>query len=137
MKSVIATGAAAVLAGVLSTGTATAQSALPTGKVTRILAIGTFPPGNDLAAARSILPNEVRETVKLYLGGKIDQWFSLADRTGVVFLLNLTNPKEAAAMLEALPLGRAHLMHFDLLPLSPLAPLRELQGMWVDPYALK
>lgn len=129
MRSVIAAGFAAVLPGVLSAGTAAAQSVLPTGPVTRILAIGTFPPGTDLAAARSILPNEVRETVKLYLGGKIDQWFSLADRTGVVFLLNVTDPKEAAAMLENLPLGQAHLMHFDLLPLAPLAPLRQLPGI--------
>ncbi|MBS0562453.1 MAG: hypothetical protein JSR21_20590 [Proteobacteria bacterium] len=97
--------------------------------VTRILAIGTFPPGTEVAAARAILPQEVRATVKLYLGGRIAQWFSLADRAGVVFLLNETDPKEAAAMLETLPLGRAHLMHFDLLPLAPLAPLRQLPGM--------
>lgn len=129
MKSIIAAGTAAVLASVLSTGTVAAQSTPPAGPVTRILAIGTFPPGTDLTAARSILPNEVRKTVQLYLGGKIDQWFSLADRTGVVFLLNVTDPKEATAMLEALPLGQAHLMHFDLLPLAPLAPLRQLSGM--------
>ena len=129
MTPVAAAGAAAILAGVLSTGSAAAQSALPTGPVTRILAIGTFPQGTDMKAARAILPEEVRETVKLYLGGKIDQWFSLADRTGVVFLLNVADPKEAEAMLEALPLGRAHLMHFDLLPLAPLAPLRQLPGM--------
>jgi hypothetical protein len=129
VTTVTAAGAGAVLAGLLSTGIAAAQSALPARPVTRILAIGTFPPGTDLAAARSILPNEVRETVKLYLGGKIDQWFSLADRTGVVFLLNMTDPKEATAMLEALPLGQAHLMYFDLLPLAPLAPLRQLPGM--------
>ncbi len=129
MKSIIVAGAAAIVAGAVSTGTAMAQSALPTGPVTRILAIGTFPKGTDLSAVRSILPDEVRETVKLYLDGKIDQWFSLADRTGVVFLLNVTDQKEARSMLEALPLGQAHLMHFDLLPLAPLAPLRQLRGM--------
>ena len=129
MRSLLAAGATALLAGVLSTGSKAAQSALPTGPVTRILAIGTFPKGTDLNAARSILPQEVRETVSLYLGGKIDQWFSLADRTGVVFLLNVTDPMEAQSMLEALPLGRPHLMHFDLLPLAPLAPLRQFPGM--------
>ncbi len=129
MKRVIAAGAAAMLAGVLGTGPAAAQSALPTGPVTRILAIGTFPEGTDMNAARSILPEEVHETVKLYLGGKIDQWYSLADRTGVAFLLNVTDLVEARSMLEGLPLGREHLMHFDLLPLAPLAPLRQLPGM--------
>jgi hypothetical protein len=97
--------------------------------VTRILAIGTITPGVSLASVRAILPTEVRETVKLYLAGKIDQWFSLADRNGVVFLLNVTDPKEAHAMLEALPLGQAHLMQFQLLPLAPLAPLRQLPGV--------
>ncbi len=108
---------------------ATAQSALPADRTTRILAIGSFPAGTDLNAVRPLLPEEVRETVRLYLGGKIDQWFSLADRTGVVFLLNMTELEEARSMLEALPLGRAHLMHFELLPLAPLAPLRALPGL--------
>ncbi|EKM99425.1 MULTISPECIES: hypothetical protein [unclassified Acidocella] len=95
---------------------------------TRILAIGTITPGASLASVRAVLPTEVRETVKLYLAGKIDQWFSLADRNGVVFLLNVTDLKEAHAMLEALPLGQAHLMQFQLLPLAPLNPLRQLPG---------
>lgn len=106
---------------------AQAQPAPP--PVTRILAIGTIIPGADLPTVRKILPTEVRETVSLYLQGKIDQWFSLADRNGVAFLLNMTDPKAAAALLELLPLGQAHLMHFDLLPLTPLNPLRQLQGM--------
>jgi hypothetical protein len=32
-------------------------------------------------------------------------------------------------MLEKLPLGQAHLMSFELIPLAPLNPLRQLQGM--------
>lgn len=90
--------------------------------------VGTIGPGVDLASVRAIPPEEVRETVKLYLAGEIDQWFSLAGRTGVVFLLNTTDPKRAGEMLEAVPLGRAHMMHFELMPLAPLAPLRTLVG---------
>jgi hypothetical protein len=44
---------------------------------TRILAIGTINPGVDQAKVLEILPNEVRETVNLYLDGRIDQWYSL------------------------------------------------------------
>ena len=40
---------------------------------TRILAIGTINPGTDQAKVLAILPNEVRETVNLYLDGKIEQ----------------------------------------------------------------
>src|SRR5262245_40271785 len=95
---------------------------LPT---TRILAIGTINPGVDLAAARKILPDEVRETVNLYLAGKIDQWFSLQGRNGVAFILNVTDTETARIMLEKLPLGEAHMMSFELIPLAPLNPLRQ------------
>jgi hypothetical protein len=81
------------------------------------------------ATARAILPAEVRETVKLYLDGKIDQWFSLQGKAGVAFILNVTDTAAAHEMLEKLPLGQAHLMSFELIPLAPLNPLRQLQGM--------
>ena len=71
----------------------------------------------------------MRETVKLYLDGKIDQWYSLQNRVGVAFVLNVTDVAAAHEMLEKLPLGQAHLMTFELIPLGPLNPLRELQGM--------
>jgi hypothetical protein len=32
-------------------------------------------------------------------------------------------------MLDKLPLGQAHMMSFELMPLAPLNPLRQLQGM--------
>ena len=78
---------------------------------------------------RAVLPTEARETVKLYLDGKIDQWFSLQGRPGVAFILNMTDPAAAHDMLEKLPLGQAHLMSFELIPLAPLNPLRLLPGM--------
>ncbi len=81
----------------------------PPGPVTGLLAIGTIPPGTDMTAVRALLPEEVRDTVGLYLHGRIGQWFSLADRAGVVFVLNVTDVAAARTMLEALPLGRAHL----------------------------
>ena len=77
---------------------------------------------------QKVLPDEVRATVRLYLDGKIDQWFTMTHGRGVVFVLNVTDPDAARAMLEALPLGRAHLMTFELTPLGPLNPLRQLLG---------
>lgn len=104
-----------------------AQPASVPTPTTRILAIGTLNPGVDPAAARAILPTEVRETVNLYLEGKIDQWYSLQGRAGVAFILNVTDLAAAHEMLEKLPLGQAHLMSFDLIPLAPLNPLRQLR----------
>ena len=126
------TSAAALMALALwLTGVSTgyAQSTTHPTPTTRILAIGTINRGADLTAARAILPTEVRETVKLYLDGKIDQWYSLQNRVGVAFVLNVTDVAAAHEMLEKLPLGQAHFMTFELIPLGPLNPLRELQGM--------
>jgi hypothetical protein len=120
---------AAVLATLYLSAPARAQPADPPTPTTRIFAIGTINPGVNPAAVKSILPTEVRETVKLYLDGKIDQWFSLQGRNGVAFILNVTDPTTAHDMLERLPLGQAHLMTFELIPLAPLNPLRQLQGM--------
>jgi hypothetical protein len=76
-----------------------------------------------------VLPTEVRRTVELYLDGKIARWYSLQGRMGVVFILNVTDVDAAGEMLEQLPLGRAHLITFELFPLAPLTPLRQLPGM--------
>ena len=100
---------------------------------TKILAIGTINPEVDPAKVFTILPNEVRDTVDLYLNGKIDQWYSQQERRGVVFTLNVTDPAAARDMLEKLPLGQAHLMSFELIPIGPLNPPRQLQGMKANP----
>lgn len=130
MKNVFAWVAALVFSFCMgAAGTGHAQPASVPGPTTRILAIGTLTAGADPATVRAMLPAEVRETVTLYLNGDIEQWYSLQERTGVAFVLNLTDPTRARALLESLPLGRARLMQFELIPLAPLSPLRALQGM--------
>jgi hypothetical protein len=117
-------GAFAGLMAILAAGPVAAQPArTPT---TKILAIGTLDPGADARTAMRILPSEMRATAQLYLDGKIDQWYSLEDHTGVVFILNVQDLAAARGMLEQLPLGQAHLMSFQLRPIGPLAPMRQL-----------
>src|SRR5215471_19338435 len=48
-----------------------------------------------------------------------------------VFILNVTDLAAAHEMLEKLPLGQAHLMSFELIPLGPLAPLRRLTPSFI------
>jgi hypothetical protein len=129
MKNAFVSGLVALTLGLMNSGAGRAQTANPPTPTTRILAIGTVPAGVDPTKVRAILPNEVRETVALYLAGKIDQWYSLQGRMGVAFILNVTDTAAAHEMLEKLPLGQAHLMNFELIPLAPLNPLRQLQGM--------
>jgi hypothetical protein len=102
---------------------AASSSSVPT---TRILAIGTLTKKANSAAVGAVLPAEVRQTVQLYLDGTLDQWFVKQDQSGVVFILNVTDPAEAHALLDKLPLGQAGLMEFQLIPLGPLKPLSVL-----------
>jgi len=102
---------------------------MPTTPTTKILAIGTFPSGTDMQLVQQILPTEARETAQLYLEGKIDQWYSLQDRAGVVFMLNVADVNQAHEMLEKLPLGKAHLMTFSFFPVGPLKPLSKLLNL--------
>lgn len=104
---------------------ASGTSAVPT---TKVLAIGRWTEQGTPSARLPILPTEMRETARLYLAGKIDQWFFKADESGVVLIMNLTDPLEAHELLEQLPLGRAGMMEFELIPLGPLKPLGLLLG---------
>src|SRR5262249_40538357 len=111
-RVLVSTGFAAAL--VAAAPGAMAQPASRPTPTTRILAIGTIQPGADLQQVRRILPDEMKATAELYLHRNIDQSYSLQGRPGVVFLLNVTDPALAKEMLEALPLGREHLMSFEL-----------------------
>jgi len=64
--------------------------------------------------------------VRLYLTGKIEQWYLKPDQSGVVFIMNITDPKEAIAVLGRFPFGQAGLMEFQIVPLAPIGPLRVL-----------
>jgi hypothetical protein len=93
---------------------------------TKLLAIGSFTAKATPNVWKPFLPSEVRATARLYLAGKIDQWYVKSDQSGVVFVMNLTDPKEAQDLLSKLPMGQAGLMEFQFIPLGPLSPLRVL-----------
>ena len=90
---------------------------------TKILAIGSWTSKAPPESRPAIMPSEARETMRLQLAGKIDAWFAKSDGSGAVFLMNVTDSAEAHALLEALPLGRAEMMIFELIPVGPLWPL--------------
>jgi len=106
--------------------TIAAPSTFPSVPTTKILAIGTVVAPLTPEQRKTIMNREVPATARLYLAGKIDQWYVRQDHKGVVFLLNLDSIDKAHEMLEQLPLGQAHLMTFELIPLGPLSPLHVL-----------
>jgi hypothetical protein len=113
------------IAGVAQSSAGQSGPSVPT---TKVLAIGHVTAARTLESARGIMPTEVRDTVRLYLAGKIDQWYVRQDQSGVVFIMNVNTVEEAGKLLAELPLGKAKLMEFELIPLGPLNPLRALLG---------
>jgi len=100
-----------------------AAQQLPKVPTTKIIAIGSLTPKATPEAVAAVLPEEVRETVKLSLAGKIEQWNVRNDQSGVVFVLNLTDVAEARDMFAKMPLDKAGLMSFEFIPVGPLSPL--------------
>ena len=95
---------------------------------TQVLVTLTVKTGIARQEVMKVLPEEVRATVRLYLAGKIQQWYSRADGKGVVFILNSKDADDARAMMAALPLAKANLADFEYMPLGPLSPLNLLLG---------
>jgi hypothetical protein len=102
---------------------AQAPAATPT---TAVLVNLTIKPDVDRSDVMKVLPDEVRETVKLYLDGRIQQWYSRSDGRGVMFILNASDVASAKAVMDGLPLSKANLANFEFTPLGPLSPLRVL-----------
>jgi hypothetical protein len=88
----------------------------------KILAVGTLKTLTEEQSSR-IFPNEVPATLKLYLGGKIEQFWLRDEMKGAVFLMNVESVSEAEGLLAALPFTKENLHTFDLFPIGPLLPL--------------
>ena len=95
-------------------------------KTTEVLVIQTAKQGVTAQQVMAVIPAEIRATVKLYLDGKIRQWYSRGDGRGVVFVLDAKTEDEARAIVETLPLAKEHLIDHQYVPVGPLMPLRAL-----------
>jgi hypothetical protein len=67
-------------------------------KTTEVLIIQTPKQGVTPQQIMAVIPSEIRATVKLYLDGKIRQWYSRGDGNGVIFLVDAKTEDEARAI---------------------------------------
>ena len=102
-----------------------AAQAIPAGAV-KVFAIAKRGPGTPGQSLQALLPQEVRDTVILYLDGKIEQWWIQQDGGGPVFLMSAGTVDEARALTAQLPLVKARVLEFDFIAVGPLSPLRVL-----------
>ena len=103
-------------------------SGVPTPKTTEVLVIQTARQGITRQQIMNIMPAEIRATVKLYLDGKIRQWYSRGDGRGVIFFVDVKTVDEARAIIDTLPLSKENLLDHEYIPVGPLMPLSALIG---------
>ena len=107
-------------------GTASGLPSAAIPKTTAVLVIQTPRQGVTFQQVRDVMPDEIQATVKLYLDGKIREWYSRGDGKGVIFLLDAKTEDEARALMETLPLAKGQLMDSEFIPVGPLVPLKVL-----------
>ena len=106
-----------------------AASGLPSAaipKTTAVLVIQSPKQGVTFQQVMAVIPDEIQATVKLYLNGKIREWYSRGTGKGIIFLLDVKTEDEARALMETLPLAKAQLMDTEYIPVGPLMPLKTL-----------
>lgn len=92
-------------------------------RATDVLLMLTVKPGVGREQVMKVMPEEIRATVRLYLDGKIRQWYSRADGKGVIFILDCKDVAEARSVMVGLPLYREQLVNLEFTAMAPLAPL--------------
>ncbi|CAB3754058.1 hypothetical protein [Paraburkholderia solisilvae] len=89
----------------------------------KVLAVGSIVKPVTPEQHQAIMPREVPATLKLYLEGKIEQYWYRQDAPGVVFLMDVESVEDARAAVNALPLAEGGFAQFALMAVGPLAPL--------------
>src|SRR5580692_4039781 len=103
-------------------------SGAPSPRITEVMVILTAKQGVTRQQIMNVMPAEIRATVKLYLDGKIRQWYSKGDGKGVIFLIDAKTVDEAHAVIDSMPLSKENLMDHEYIPVGPLMPLTGLIG---------
>jgi len=104
----------------------TVQAQATSHTTTGVMVILTVKAGVTREQVMAVMPDEIRQTVQLYLNGKIREWYSRGDGRGVVFLLDTRDVAEAEAIIEGLPLAKENIMEHEFIAVGPLLPLRLL-----------
>src|SRR5438270_596488 len=136
MKSMILLFMALLPAMSIAQAQSGAASGLPSAaipKTTAVLVIQTPKQGVTFQQVMAVIPDEIQATTRLYLDGKIREWYSRGDGKGIVFLLDAESEAEARAIMESLPLAKEQLMDSQYIPVGPLMPLRALLGFGPQP----
>ena len=115
-----------LLAAVFAAGPTLAQQPASPPVTTSVMVLVTPKAGVTRERIMATMPDEIRQTVQLYIDGKIRDWYSRSDGRGVVLFIDTKDVAEAQAIMKALPLGQQNLVDDEYIPVGPLMPLRLL-----------
>ena len=89
----------------------------------RFSAIGSFAKPITNEERQQIMPKKVPDTLKLYLEGKIEQFWFREEKPGVISLMQTESVAQAEATIQTLPLAANGFLRFEFIPVGPLKPL--------------
>src|SRR5215470_9410504 len=89
----------------------------------KVIAVGNIVKPVTPEQRQRVMPREVPATLKLYLDGKIEQFFYRQDKPGVIFIMNVDSVEQAKTAIEALPLVTEGFAQYEFMQVGPLAPL--------------
>jgi hypothetical protein len=92
-------------------------------RCTAVLVTLTVKADANLSRVMALMPEEMRDTAKLYLDGKIVQWYSQVHGRGVELLFAAESAEQVERWTEPLPLVREKLVDLTFVPLGPLMPM--------------
>jgi hypothetical protein len=94
-------------------------------EISKFLAVGTYTAPTAVPEA-SLAVRQEQDTMRLYLNGKIEQFWFRKDGKGVILLLATDSQDSAASLLSGLPYAQANAIRFEILPVGPMMPFVRL-----------
>lgn len=92
----------------------------------KVLALEVETPGSTAAQFQPHLKAEARRVWELYQAGPLREIYFRQDWPGAVLILECTDADEARDILATLPLVKAGLIAFEIIPLRPYPGLARL-----------
>src|SRR5262249_54203975 len=89
----------------------------------KVMAVGSIVKALTPEQRQEVMPNEGPATLKLYLDGKIEQFWYRQDAPGVIFLMSVESEEQAKVAVDGLPLVTGGSAKYELMRVGPLAPL--------------
>jgi hypothetical protein len=88
----------------------------------KVMAIGALNGPLSQEQRQEVMPREVPHTLKMYLDGKIEQFWFRED-TGPIFLMDVASVEDAKKEVDNMPLVEGGLATYQFWPVGPLMPL--------------